>query len=127
MLYFFFPDRLQDAERFPVEGVHGPKERRLLVQRLPGVRAESGGDVERLSLDEGIGSGIPCRVAPRFKRRPEPSGGKGGRVRLALDQFFSRKIQNDAAERGALDETVVFFRGDPCQRLEPVCEVGRAF
>ena len=81
----------------------------------------------RDSLDEGKGGGIPGGVAPGLKGGPQTAGGEGRSVRFALDQAFSRKLQDDPAVVGGGEEGVVFARGDIGHRLEPVGEMGGAF
>ena len=47
-------------------------------------------------------------------------------VRLATDQFLAGEFHEHPAIRRRGDEAVVLFRGDPRQRLEPVCEMCRS-
>ena len=71
--------------------------------------------------------GIPRRVASGFKGCPQAAGGEGRCVRLAPDELLAGEFHNDlATARSGLSEAVVLLCRDTRQRLEPVCEMGRA-
>ncbi len=119
-------EELQDPQCLPVQSFHGAQQRGLLIQRFAAVGAEGRGDAKDLALDECVGGGVPCGVAPGLKGGAQAAGGKRAGVRLALDQLLAGEIHDDAAVGSGRNEAVVFFGGDAGQRLEPVGVVGRA-
>ena len=114
------PDRLF-AHRF-----HGAEQGGLLVEGKPVVAAERGGDAEGAVLDEGVGSGVPCRVAARFEGRAQTAARERAGVGFALDELLAAELHDHAAVVGRGDEGVVFFGGQSRHGLEPMSEMGRA-
>ena len=108
----------------PGDGSHGSQERRLFVQRLSLVRAESGWDAKRGAVfrpfDEGGAGGVPCGVAACFKGGAETAGREAGGVRLALHQALAGKFEFQISLRIHVHKGVVLFRRAPIERLEPV-------
>ena len=119
-------EQIEHAMRLVLDGAHGPQERRLLVKRLAGVGAEGGGDAEHLVLDEGVGGGIPRRVAAGLEGGAQAARGEARRVGLALDELLARERHDGAAVLGGVDEAVVLLGGDAGEGLEPVGIMGRA-
>ena len=117
----------QNPQSLLAEHFHGPEKGRLLVQSMSAVRAERRRNAEGLSFDKSIGSRIPCSVASGLKGCTQAAGWEGGGIRLALDQLFARKFHDHASVRGRSDKTVMLFRSDTGQRLEPVSKMCRAF
>ena len=78
-------------------------------------------------LQEGRASGIPGGVASGLEGGTQATGREAGGIRLALDQFFTRKFHQHLALGGGGDEGLVLFGGQAGQRLEPVRVMGGAF
>ena len=116
----------QDADALLIQHAHGAQQRRFLVQRLPAVGAEDGGDIQRLILDEGVGRGIPRGVAAGLERGAQAAGGEGGGIRLTFAQFLGAQLHDHAVLAVAGDEAVVLFGGEASHGLEPVGVVGGA-
>ena len=116
-------------DRVP-KGLDGAQERRLPVQRRPGVGVEGRGDAQRrplgMALDEGRTRGIPGGVSPGFEGAPEPPRRKARGVGFPHDQVFPGKGHDGLSHAGAFEKGVVLFRRAPREGLEPVGEVGRA-
>lgn len=95
----------------PGDSSHGSQERRLFVQRLSLVRAESGWDAKRGAVfrpfDKGGAGGVPCGVAARFKGGAETSGREAGGVRLALHQALAGKFEFQISLRVHVHKGVV--------------------
>ena len=108
-----------------LEGDLGTEQRRLLVERLAGVRDEGGGDAEDLVLDERGAHGVPHGVAAGLEGGTKSAGGEARRVGLALDELLAREGHEHGAVVARSDETVVLLGGDAGQGLEPVREVRR--
>ena len=108
------------------QGLHGAKQRGLLIEGLAGVRTECGRDVEGAVLDEGWGARVPCGVAAGLEGGTEAAAREGGGIRLSLDELLSGELHDHAAVLGRGDEAVMLLCGQAGHRLEPVCEVGRA-
>ena len=89
----------KDTERLLAERFHGPQQRRLLVQCMPAIGTEGGGDTERLSFDKGVGSWVPGRIASGFKCCTQAAGRERGGIRLTLDQLFPGELHDDASIR----------------------------
>ena len=119
-------EQVQHAQRLLVQRLHGAQQRRLFVQRLAAVGAEGRRDTQRLILNEGIGRGIPGRVAASLKRGAQTAGGEAGRVRLTLDQLLAGELHKHTAVRRGGDKAVVLLGGDAGQRLEPMGKMGRS-
>ena len=117
-------EQAQDADALLVKHVHGAQQGRFLVQRLPAVRAEDGGDIQCFVLYEGVGRGIPRGVATRLECGAEPAGGEGRGVRLALAQLLGTQLHDHAVLTGAGDEAVVLLGGEAGHGLEPVGVMG---
>ena len=68
------PEQPHDTQRLLADGLHGAKQRRLLIQRLALVRTERGRDAQDhargVLLQKGRGGHIPCGIAPRLKGCP---------------------------------------------------------
>ena len=75
----------QNADALGVQQLHGPQQRRFLIQSLAAVGAEDGGDIQGLILDKGIGGGVPGGVAPGLEGGPQAAGGEAGGVGLTPD------------------------------------------
>ena len=116
----------EDADALPVKLPYGAQQRCFLVQRLPTVGAEDGGDIQGAVLDEGVGRGIPRCVAPGLERGPQAAGGKAGCVGLALVQLLGAQLHADGVRAVPGDEAVVLFGGEAGHGLEPVGKVRRA-
>ena len=119
--------QFQDAQALAVDGLHAAQQRRLLVQRMAGIRTECRRDAEHIVLDKRIRSRVPGRIAAGLKRRAQTAIRERRRVRFTTDQFFAGKLHHDLAMTIRYDEAVVFFCRYAGQRLEPVREVGRSF
>ena len=116
----------QHAAGLLADGLHRAQQRRFLIQNLARVRAERRRDAERVILDERIARRVPRGIAARLKRRAQPAGGEGRRIRLALHQLLAGKLHDDRAIRAGRNEGIMLFGGDARHRLEPMGEVGRA-
>ena len=126
-MHIFVAKQFQDAQALAVDGLHAAQQRRLLVQRVAGIRTECRRDAEHIVLDKRIRSRVPGRIAAGLKRRAQTAIRERRRVRFTTDQFFAGKLHHDLAMTIRYDEAVVFFCRYAGQRLEPVREVGRAF
>ena len=118
-----------DAQRLLADCLHGTEQRCLLIQGLPRVGAECGGDAENDSrgvfFQKCRGSDVPGGVAPGFEGGPKPAGREGGSVRLAFDQLLARKLHDHLAVFVRMGhESVMLLRCDAGQRLEPVGIMG---
>ena len=113
-------EQLQDSLCLAVQRLHGAKERRFLIQRVPCVGAECRGDAQCMVFNERIGCGIPGGVASCFKCRPQAPRRKGRCVRFSLNQLFSAEFHDDTAVRGRSDKAVMLLSSNARQRLEPV-------
>ena len=120
-------EQAQDADSLFADCVHGAQKGHLFVQCMSRIGTEDRGDAQRLFLNKGEGCGIPCCVAAGLKGCPKAAGRERGGIGFAADQFLAGKLHDDSAAAGRLDKAVVFFGGDACHGLEPVCIVGRAF
>ena len=70
---------------------------------------------------------IPDRITARLKGSPQAARRKRRRVRFSLDQFLSGKAHQDlSARKRSADEGIVLLSRSSCQRLEPVCIMGRS-
>ena len=116
----------QHAIRLLVDGAHRTQQRGFLVKRLARVAAKRRRNAQHLVLDEGVGRGIPGRVAARFERSAQAAGREARCVRLALDQLFSRKAHDGAPVAARVEEAVVLLRRNARKRLEPMREVRSA-
>ena len=119
-------EELQDPKGLLVQRLHGSQQRCFLIQGLATVGTERRGDAQGMSLNEGIGSGVPGSIAAGLKSGPQTAGREGGSVRLSLDQLLAGKFHDDAAVGRRGNEAFVFFCGNASQRLEPVGEMGSA-
>ena len=63
-----FTEQLEHAVRLLVDGNHGAKKRRLLVERFAGVAAECSGDAQHFVLHERVTRRVPRSVAASLKR-----------------------------------------------------------
>ena len=126
-MHIFVAKQPQDAQALAVDGLHAAQQRRLLVQRMAGIRTECRRDAEHIVLDKRIRSRVPGRITAGLKRRAQTAIRERRRVRFTTDQFFAGKLHHDLAMTIRYDEAVVFFCRYAGQRLEPVREVGRAF
>ena len=115
-----FAKELQDPACLAAYGLHRAQQRRLLIQNLARVGAKRRGDAQRIILDKRIAGRIPRGVAARLKRGAQPSGRKGGGIRLALDQLLAGKLHDHRAIRTRGDKRIVLFRRDSRHRLKPV-------
>ena len=66
----------ENPDSLPGDLLHGAQQRCLLIQSLPGIGEEAGGDVQAPVLHEGVRGGIPGGVAPGFKGGPQTAGGE---------------------------------------------------
>ena len=98
-LYLRVSKQAQNAQRLSVQRLHGAQQRRLLVQRLTIVAAESGGNAQCPVLDKRVGGGVPRGVAPCLKGGPQSAGWERGGIRLSSDQLFAGELHDDAAVR----------------------------
>ena len=119
-------EELQDPKGLLVQRLHGSQQRCFLIQGLATVGTERRGDAQGMSLNEGIGSGVPGSIAAGLKSGPQTAGREGGSVRLSLNQLLAGKFHDDAAVGRRGNEAFVFFCGNASQRLEPVGEMGSA-
>jgi hypothetical protein len=83
--------------------------------------------MQRSVFDEGVGGGVPNRIASCLKGGTQSAGGKTGSIRFSLNEFFSRKLHDDFAVAGRGNKTVVFSCRCSRHRLEPMGKVGRTF
>ena len=121
--------RLRTAEELheplhgTVQGLYRTQQRRLLVERLAGVRAKRRGDAERraiaVPLDERGRGGIPRRVAARLEGRADAAGREGRRIRLADNQILSGERHYRLAVL-YLEEGIVLLGGRAGHRKKPV-------
>ena len=126
MLRLRVAEQPEDADALPVQLPHGAQQRRFLVQRLPAVGAEDGGDIQGVVLDKGVGRGVPGRVASGLEGGPQAAGGEAGGVGLALVQLLGTQLHAYAVRTVAGDEAVVLLGGEAGHGLEPVGVVGGA-
>ena len=119
-------EQAQDADALLIQHADGAEEGSLFVQSLAAVRAEDGGDVQGLVLDEGVGGGVPGGVAAGLEGGAEAAGGEGGGVGFALAEFLGTEFHDHAVLAVAGDEAVVLFGGEAGHGLEPVGVVGGA-
>ena len=110
----------QDAQSLLGQRVHGAQKRRFGIQRLAGIGAEGGGDIEGIALDERIGRRVPRGIAPRLKGSAQTAGREGGGIRFALDELLSGKLHDHLIALERRDKCVMLLGCDACQRLEPV-------
>ena len=89
VLHRVVAEQTQDAQGLFVQGGHGAQKGGLLVQGLPVIAAEGGGNAQGFILDKGVGGGVPGGVAPGLEGGPQPAGGEGGGVRLPLNQLLA--------------------------------------
>ena len=112
------------------ESVHRAQQRDLVVQGLAGPRDERGGNAENGAVGvvqhEGRGARVPGGVAASLEGCPQPAGGEGGGVRLALDELLAGELGNRGPVAARFEEGVVLLGGQPGKRLEPVRVVGSA-
>ena len=119
-------EQAEYSERRVGDNVHGAQQRGLLVKRLARIGVERRGDIERTTLYESVGGGVPCGVAPCLECSADTARGEAGSVRLALDKLLARELHDNGAVAHRGDEAVVLLSGDARHRLEPVGVVGRA-
>ena len=117
-------EQTEYTQRLHTDGVHGAAQGGLGVQRLTGVGAEGGGDVQGAVLNEGVGGGIPGRVTACFKGGTQTARGERGAVGLALNELLTREFHHHAITRDGGNEGVVLLGGHAGQGLEPVGVVG---
>ena len=107
-------EQLQDALGLLVQGLHRAQQRRLLVERLAGPRAERRRDAQRRAVgvfqDVGRAGRIPGGVAAGFERGADAARGEARRVRLALDQFLAGELGDRPAVAGRARESCRAFR-----------------
>ena len=113
-------EKAQNSEGLFIQDLHGPEQRGLLIQCMPAVGAECGGDAECPAFDEGVGCRIPGCVSSGFEGGAESARREGGGIGFSLDQFLAGEFHDDAAVRGRADKAVVLLSGDAGQWLEPV-------
>ncbi len=117
-------EELQERASRLAQGFVRTQERQLFIERGAVIGDENSRDTEGVAEaglgDEGRAGRIPGGVAARLKGRPDPSGRKGTRIRLPLDELGPGEFLDDLARTDDRDKTVVFFRGQPRHRLEPV-------
>ena len=124
--------RYVDAEmrerlhRLVRDGLHAAQKRRLLVERLAGIRAKRCGDAQDLVFDESVAGRIPSRVAAGLEGGADAAAGKRRRVRLALNQLLAGEGHDGVPVAFRVEKGVVLFGGDAREGLEPVRVVGRA-
>ena len=106
----FGTEKLQDPLGLTVQCLHGPQKRCLLIQCLPGIRAECRGDAQGVIFNKGIGRRIPGGISAGFECRPDTAGRERRCIRFAFDQFLAGKLHDHASVRRGGDETVVFLR-----------------
>ena len=116
----------QDADACAVQLPHRAQQGGLLIQRLAAVRAEDGGDVQGVVLHEGVGGGVPGRVASGLKGGPQAAGGEAGGIGLTLVQLLGAQLHPHAVLAVAGDEAVVLLGGEAGHGLKPVGVVGGA-
>ena len=96
-------EELEDAQGLLRERLHRAEQRRLLVERLAGPRAEGGRDDERRAVgvleDEGGAGRVPGGVAAGLERGADAAGGEAGGVGLALDQLLAAELGDRRARR----------------------------
>ena len=93
------PKQTQHTQRLTDQSLHRTQQRRLFVQRLAAVGAESRRDAQRLFLDKSIGGRVPGGIASGLEGGPQAAGGEAGSVRLALDQLLAGKLHDHMAVR----------------------------
>ncbi len=115
-------EQREDTPRVAVDRLHRAQQRRLLVERVAGRRAERAGDKERAAAGrlENVGGTrhVPRRVAARFKGRAQAAGGQAGAVGLAADKLLGRELGDGAAVRVRLQKAIVFFRRQAGERIK---------
>ena len=121
-------EQTQDAQTLGVDGLHGAQQRGLLVQGLPGVGDEDGGDAQDGTrghlLYKGGRGHIPGGVAPGVVGGAQAAGGEGGGVGLAHDELLASELKDGLSVLRPGDKGVVLFGGDAGEGLEPVGVVG---
>ena len=110
----------QDPHCLAAQVLHGPQQGSLLIQNFAAVRAEGRGNVQGVSLNKGVGGGVPSGVAPGLKGGPQSAGWEGGGIGFAPDQLLAGELHDDPPVGGGGDEAVVLLGSDAIQRLEPV-------
>ena len=105
--------------------LHGPKQRRLFIQRITRIRTERRRNTEDRTAGRFFQKcrrcNIPRRISPGLKSRAETAGGERRGIRLPLDQLFAGKLRNHFAVLVRVGyKRIMLFRRDAGQRLKPV-------
>ena len=122
----FISKKMEYLHRLTVQRIHGAEKRRLFVQSLAAVGAESSGDIKSSVFNERRGSGIPGCVASGLEGGAQSAGGETGGVRFSFYQLFSGEIHDDLSVAGGRDKAVVLLRREIRHGLEPVGVMGGA-
>ena len=119
-----------DAHSLAADRLHRAQQRRLLIQRFTGIRAEDRGNAQRLRvaavIKESRARDVPDGISTRFKRCTDAAGREGRRIRLALDELLAAQFHDHAAVLLRADEGIMLFRRRTGQRLKPVRVMRRA-
>ena len=124
MLRLRVAEEPQDTHTLTIQSADRTQQRRFLIQRLTGVGAEDGGDIEGLVLDEGVRGGIPRGVASCLKGGAQAAGGEGGGVSLTAAQFLAGELHQNVALTIGDNKAIVLFGSKSRHGLEPVGIMG---
>ena len=116
----FVSEKLQHAERLPVNSLHGTQKRRFLIERFPAIGTEGGRDTQNPFFNKRVRRRIPRRIPPGFKGSAQTARRKAGGVRFSFYKLLPGKFHNDFSVGSGRNETVMLFRSDACHRLEPM-------
>ena len=122
-------EQLQELEGASFQGVQGPEQGGLQVERGPVAGQEHRGDAERTPFgalhDERGAADVPCVVAPSLEGGSLPRRGEGGGVRLALYQVASPEHVDGGAVGTGQGEGLMLLGRQLGLRMEPVRPVRR--
>ena len=109
-----------------VHAVERAQQRRLIVQRLAGIRDKDCGDTQRLVQDESGRRDIPCGISAGLESVADTAVGEAGGIRLLLHKQFAGEFLYHATLAVVLDESIVLLGRSAGKRCKPMGVVAGA-